>query len=60
MKSSHLSLSVPFGTLRVVSSRELRRTFNPKSADFYLSRECVRENYPFKVRLPMYYSRNSS
>ena len=37
-KSSHLILLVPFGTLHEVSSRELRRTFDPQSADFYFGR----------------------
>ena len=50
---------VPFGTLHGVSSRELRRTFDPQSADIYFGRGCLLENYPFRVRLPQYHSRNS-
>ena len=58
-KSRHLILLVPFGTLHSVSSRELRRTFDPQSADFYYGRGCLLENDPFQVRLPGYHSRNS-
>ena len=49
-KSRHLILLVPFGTLHGVFSRELRRTFDTQSADFYYGRGCLLENYPFQVR----------